>query len=277
MKLIVFLLLIVHILLPQFSSVSAANLIGKDCGISYDPNNPKARFDPRKNGCCEPIQEGIFDKIGGSLKDVIQCTLISIVPIVGGPFAGGACFTIKGMSWAAGFVISMNPELQKMDQLIKQAPIQKCASGQIQQDATSCKCIATDVPIDLCNRYFSPRQVIENGQPVSGVTPRPEYQSCVNCINNQGIWTGLGCIFTQRDEFIKLIVFGWGMGLAGILAFLCIIYSAITLQISKGDPEKIKNARDRLTSCVIGLLVILFSVLFLRIIGVNIIGIPGFS
>jgi hypothetical protein len=58
---------------------------------------------------------------------------------------------------------------------------------------------------------------------------------------------------------------------------LGIIFSAFQIQISQGNPEKIKKAREMLTSFVIGLLVIIFSVFILRLIGVDLLRIPGFS
>ena len=41
--------------------------------------------------------------------------------------------------------------------------------------------------------------------------------------------------------------------------------------------EKIKKAQDLLTSCIMGLMLIIFAVFILRLVGVNILRIPGFS
>jgi hypothetical protein len=67
----------------------------------------------------------------------------------------------------------------------------------------------------------------------------------------------------------------FGVGLAGIAAFLCIIYAAFILQTSRGNPERIKKAREYLTNCIIGLLIIIFAVFVLRLIGVDILQIAG--
>jgi hypothetical protein len=68
-----------------------------------------------------------------------------------------------------------------------------------------------------------------------------------------------------------------GIGLAGGVAMLCIMYSAFRMQTSQGNPEAIKKAQETLTSCITGLVLIIFSVLILRIIAQDILRIPGFN
>jgi hypothetical protein len=103
-----------------------------------------------------------------------------------------------------------------------------------------------------------------------------EKSECLSC-SNHGIWTAVGCVDFTLQDFIRDKVFGWGVGLAGIIALLCIMYSAFTLQTSRGNPEKIKKAQEMLTSCIMGLMLIIFSVFILRLIGVGILKIPGFT
>ncbi|MEM4270712.1 MAG: pilin [Candidatus Pacearchaeota archaeon] len=111
-----------------------------------------------------------------------------------------------------------------------------------------------------------------------------EKQECLRCIGGgqggneiKGVWTAIGCIYGDLGKFIKEKVFSWGIGLAGIVALLCIIYAAFTLQTSQGNPEKIKKAQELITSCIIGLMLIIFSVFILRLIGVDILKIPTFN
>ncbi len=107
---------------------------------------------------------------------------------------------------------------------------------------------------------------------------KPEEQaSCINCANQQGVWTAMGCVYGNLSKFIVSNIFSWGIGLGGIIALLCVIYSAFTLQMSQGNPEKIKKAQENLTSCILGLILIIFSVFVLRLIGVDILRIPGFG
>lgn len=44
---------------------------------------------------------------------------------------------------------------------------------------------------------------------------------------------------------------------------------------SQGDPRRLQSGKELLTAAIAGLLLVIFSVLILRVIGVNILGIPG--
>jgi hypothetical protein len=67
------------------------------------------------------------------------------------------------------------------------------------------------------------------------------------------------------------------LSIAAFIAIGCIIYAAVQIQLSQGDAEKLKKARETLTSCILGFMLIIFSVFILRVIGVDILQIPGFS
>jgi len=123
-------------------------------------------------------------------------------------------------------------------------------------------------------------------KPLCDLTNEKERQSCYQCIgynpqNNLfsagGIYTAIGCIPNSLSSFIKEKIFGWGIGLAGFISLFCIIYAAFQIQTSAGNAEKIKKAQELLTSCIMGLMLIIFSVFVLRLIGVDILQIPGFK
>ncbi len=126
----------------------------------------------------------------------------------------------------------------------------------------SCRCVEDDIGLaSLCTKY----------------SQKPEEASaCLSCVDKKAIWTGFGCFRTDVggfiQDFIRIIV-----GAAGGIALMCIIYSAYLIQFSRGNPERLKKAREYLTSCIMGLLLIIFAVLILKIIGVDILRIPGFS
>ncbi|MFH0979398.1 MAG: hypothetical protein V1803_00395 [Candidatus Roizmanbacteria bacterium] len=133
----------------------------------------------------------------------------------------------------------------------------------------NCKCINPISPSpsylsalnDFCQRQSKPE----------------ERTKCLNCANGGGVWSGMGCVYTDTKKFIEDTVFKLGIGLAGGFALLCIIYAAFMIQSSQGNPEKLKKAQELITSCIMGLMLIIFSVFILRLIGVNILKIPGFS
>lgn len=116
--------------------------------------------------------------------------------------------------------------------------------------------------IDMCNKYFAGSS---------------ELGACTGCAGKGQIYTGIACFDTNLSSFIQNSLFNIGIGLAGIFAFLCILYAAFQLQTSRGNPEKIKKAQELLTSCIMGLMLIIFSVFILKLIGVDILQIPGFG
>ena len=99
---------------------------------------------------------------------------------------------------------------------------------------------------------------------------------CNDCVEKGGVWTSISCIQGDIRRFISETLFGWGLGLDGGISLLCIIYAAFMMQTSQGSPEKLKKAQELLTSCIMGLILIIFSIFILRLIGVNILKIPGF-
>ncbi|MBI2338241.1 hypothetical protein HYU95_03605 [Candidatus Daviesbacteria bacterium] len=91
-----------------------------------------------------------------------------------------------------------------------------------------------------------------------------------------GIPTAIGCIHTNPAELAKDLL-TWVIGIGGGLAFLMMLMGAFQMLTSAGNPETLNAGRDRLTSAVIGLLFVIFSILLLQIIGVGILNLPGFK
>jgi hypothetical protein len=104
-----------------------------------------------------------------------------------------------------------------------------------------------------------------------------EQGRCNACHSEGGVWTGIGCVDSNLQYFIERTLLGLGIGFAGGITLLCIIFAAFQMQTSRGNAEKIKKAQELLTNCVVGLMVIIFSMLILKIIGVDILRIPGFG
>lgn len=94
-------------------------------------------------------------------------------------------------------------------------------------------------------------------------------------------YTIIGCIESAKPgqlpqvfvRSILTIVFG----VAGGIAFLMFIYGASLVMTSAGDPLKLENGKDIVTSAIIGLLLVIFSVFLLRTIGFQVFQIPGFG
>lgn len=92
----------------------------------------------------------------------------------------------------------------------------------------------------------------------------------------QGIQTALGCIPTDPSAFIgRLLTIG--IGIAGGIAFLLILFGGFQILTSAGNPEHLNAGKELVSSAIAGLLLIIFSVFILRLIGVDILGIPDFK
>lgn len=99
---------------------------------------------------------------------------------------------------------------------------------------------------------------------------------CQSCANEGKVWTAIGCLQTDAQGIISSIL-PFGIGLAGGVAFLLILFGALQMMTSSGNPEKLNGGKELVGAALMGLLLIIFSVLLLQIIGVNILRIPGFS
>ena len=110
--------------------------------------------------------------------------------------------------------------------------------------------------------------------------PRPTLaQTCDPRGGNPGtgIDTAIGCIpVSNTNEFISFIL-GWAIGIGGGVAFLLILLAGFQITTSSGDPKKMQAGRELLTAAITGLLLLIFSVFILRVIGVDILGIPEFG
>lgn len=94
--------------------------------------------------------------------------------------------------------------------------------------------------------------------------------------NCTAVDTGFGSIPIGVTSAISA-VFAVLLSLSGGIVLLIIVFSGYRIMTSGGDQEKLKGAREMLTAGIIGLLFIIFSVTILRIIGVDILHIPGFT
>jgi hypothetical protein len=131
----------------------------------------------------------------------------------------------------------------------------------------------TEVPTcDLCgwcNRNADPTPA-----------PPPDWQKCSSCLYENGesregyYYTVFGCLSTKPEFFansILKIVFS----VSGGIAFLSMLVGSAIVLTSSGNPERLKSGKDIIASSIFGLLLIIFSVFLLRVVGFDILKIPG--
>lgn len=91
------------------------------------------------------------------------------------------------------------------------------------------------------------------------------------------IATAIGCIpVTSTRDFVNFLL-GWGVGIAGGIAFILIVAAGIMIVTSAGDPKRVQAGKELLTAAVSGLLLLIFGAFVLEFIGVDILNIPGFG
>lgn len=111
----------------------------------------------------------------------------------------------------------------------------------------------------------------------SGPITNAASQDCQITLGGQtysGIQTAIGCVPVEPAGFIQALL-SLAIGIGGGIAFLMMVFGAFQMITSAGNPETLKAGQDKLTNAIIGILIIVFSVLLLKIIGVDILGIEG--
>ncbi|TSC66372.1 MAG: Uncharacterized protein CEO21_204 [Microgenomates group bacterium Gr01-1014_80] len=87
--------------------------------------------------------------------------------------------------------------------------------------------------------------------------------------------TDLGCIPEDPAGFTAKL-YSIGLGFIGGAAVLSIIYGAYLVLSSQGDPGKLQKGKSYIVYAIIGLILAVGGYAFYRIIGKDVVGIPGF-
>jgi len=93
----------------------------------------------------------------------------------------------------------------------------------------------------------------------------------------KGIDTAIGCIPIENTNSLIGFILRWAVGIGGGIAFLLIVFAGFQIMTSAGNPERLQAGRELLTSAIAGLILLIFSVFILRIIGIDILKLPGFG
>lgn len=112
---------------------------------------------------------------------------------------------------------------------------------------------------------------------VSDTTPPDEDSPPDEQEESGPIKTAIGEIDPRNLQGFIQQLLNLALGMAGGIAFLLMLFGAFQIMTSSGDPEKMKAGSELITSALTGLLFIVFSIFLLRLIGVDILQIPGFG
>jgi hypothetical protein len=88
--------------------------------------------------------------------------------------------------------------------------------------------------------------------------------------------SSFGGFSTNPADFIQK-VFAVLLSISGGIALLLIIKAGYQLMTAQGNPEKLSGGRDQLIAAIVGLVFLIFSFVFLELIGFDILHLPGFG
>ncbi len=95
--------------------------------------------------------------------------------------------------------------------------------------------------------------------------------------NPNPIYTALGCLdvynFTATSSFLTKL----GLGIGGGLSLLLMGIAGILISTSAGNPQRLQAGQELLTAAIAGLMLVIFSAFILRVLGVEVLGIPNLA
>lgn len=209
---------------------------------------------------------------------------------------GDACCpaAVVGIRWLYNLANNRCESTAGTSQAIScNASTERCNPGPPDMRGT---CISRTGPTPtgtLCGYLGRPccegRSVIEKRTCHSPYVPSAEFSTTCICkevstlnttcsLNGRmGVNTALGCIPTDDLNAFLTNILGKVIFVASGIAFLLMAFGAFQIITSAGSPEKVKAGSELITSALSGLLFILFSVFLLKLIGVDILHLPGFG
>lgn len=111
-------------------------------------------------------------------------------------------------------------------------------------------------------------------------TSKPSnWDACQTCLSTpHGYYSVFGCFSTDPTAapFVRSIL-TLVVGVAGGIAFLSFLSGCVAVLTSTGNPEKLSSGKETIISSLVGLLLIIFSIFLLKVVGVDILKIPGFG
>jgi hypothetical protein len=112
--------------------------------------------------------------------------------------------------------------------------------------------------------------------PVPSVGRYPDQCDPGAPFGHNGRTTSLGCIPIEINGFVTWLL-GKFIYIASGISFILLGYGVLMYMTSQGDAKKIQAGSEMITSTLAGLMFVILSVFLLKMIGVDILKIPGFG
>jgi hypothetical protein len=101
-------------------------------------------------------------------------------------------------------------------------------------------------------------------------------QANLNCDPVREFATDLGCIPYDPAAFAAKF-YGIGLGVIAGTSLLFLIFGAYLVMTSQGNPEQLTTGKSYIYYALLGLLLAIFGFVFIEIIIVDVLKIPGFG
>jgi len=143
---------------------------------------------------------------------------------------------------------------------------------------TGKECLSDDTPTCSRNSYLNryDKDLKACVSPTGASTPW--LLNYANCDGEplSGIDTAIGCIRTDKLEETVNFILKWVLGISGGVILLLLIITGYNLLTSTGNPEKLQGVKENIVSIFSGLILIGFSLVLLKVIGADVLKLPGF-
>lgn len=144
-------------------------------------------------------------------------------------------------------------------------PKTKSCTCQLPPETQNYSAVIQSKTIKLCESYLIPdsRETDEDKKKVT-----EELEDCKACVTEiNGYYSAFGCIPFNVEGFVNWFI-SFAIAFAGIVSMYCLVLNSLRMQLSRGDAQGIEKARQNIVSCILGILLIIFSVFILRIAGI---------
>jgi hypothetical protein len=222
----------------------------------------------------EPLLPGVSCGVADSTKATACCITQEDLPEDEPPGLVERVANRFGLGKISGAMKKKRELTNELNRINRDAAknAKKCLNGEPQykmdKGENRCTCIDTktndkDPVLKMCKHYL---------ESTDNKDVETERLACVKCAQSTGYWSSFGCIPLELGDLISKLILNVGIGFGGFVAVMCVTLNAIRLQLSRGDSNKIQSVRENMTSCILGLILILFSVFILRMVDVTILG-----
>jgi hypothetical protein len=90
------------------------------------------------------------------------------------------------------------------------------------------------------------------------------------------IQTDFGCLPNDPIGFVQKF-YGYGLSFVGGIALLTLIFGGYTILTSRGQPDRVNIGKSYIFYSITGLLLAIFGYVFIQVVVVDILHVPGFK